>query len=100
LEEILPARRPKVELYSKPQCPLCEEARDVLSDVRVQVDFELVEHNILTDPVAYSRYRYDIPVVFIDGEKVFSHRVDEQQLKEQLLSRGGTEVADLGSREG
>jgi hypothetical protein len=87
----------RVEIYIKPQCPLCEEAKDVLADAARRVRFELIEINILTDPLLYDRYRYEIPVIRVGEETLFRHRVDEDALVEALLRRGGTPVAESGS---
>jgi hypothetical protein len=65
----------KVQIYSKPDCGLCDEAKGVISQARAVVPFELVETNIEADPALFAEYRYDIPVVFIDGHKAFKHHV-------------------------
>ena len=38
-----------VEIYSKPQCPLCDEAKEVLARVRRRISFELKEVDITRD---------------------------------------------------
>ncbi len=73
-----------VEIYSKTDCPLCDEAKEVLLRVRRRVPFELIEHDIETNPEWHERFRYDIPVVFIDGHKAFKHRVTERELEARL----------------
>jgi glutaredoxin len=82
----------KVEIYSKADCSLCTEAKAVLEGLRRRIPFDLVEVDIERDPVAFERYRYDIPVVFIDGQKAFKHRLDARAV-EQRLRRTGTSVA-------
>lgn len=74
----------KVEIYSKASCPLCEEAKRVVLAVRAKVPFELVEVDILSDPNLYDRFLYDVPVVFVNGERVFVHRVDAGALERRL----------------
>jgi glutaredoxin len=73
-----------VEIFSKPDCPLCDDAKEVLLAVQRRIPFRLVETNIEDDPVLYERYKYDIPVVFIGGKKAFKHRVDEKALEARL----------------
>ena len=73
-----------VDIYSKPDCPLCDEAKHVLRKVQERVPFELIETNIEADPTLFERYKYDIPVVFIGGAKAFKHRVDEQDFERRL----------------
>lgn len=74
----------EVEIYSKPDCPLCDDAKAVLLSVQRRIPFALREINIESDPAVFERYRYDIPVVFIDGKKAFKHRLDERQLEARL----------------
>jgi len=74
----------RVEIYSKSDCPLCDEAKRVLAEVRAHLPFELVEVNIESDPVLYQRFRYDIPVVFVDGQKAFKHKLDRSALERRL----------------
>lgn len=62
----------------------------MITDVQERIGFELIERNILADPVAWERFRYEIPVVFIDGEKAFTLRVDEKAFEARLLARDGT----------
>lgn len=57
----------KVTLYSKPDCPLCDELKAELDGLRDQFEFTLVERNIEDDNVDFERYRYLIPVLDIEG---------------------------------
>ena len=65
----------KVEIYTKPDCGLCDEAKKILVEARRQVAFDLVEVNIESEATLLAEYRYDIPVVFVDGHKAFKHRL-------------------------
>jgi glutaredoxin len=64
------ARR-QIILYGKPECPLCDEAREVLEGFAADPDhflaFDLDEVDIRRDPANFAAYRYRIPVVTIDG---------------------------------
>jgi len=73
-----------VEIYSKPGCHLCDEAKAVILAVRRRISFELVEIDIERDPALFERYRYDIPVVFVDGHKAFKHRLTAEALERRL----------------
>jgi glutaredoxin len=81
----------KVQIYSKEDCSLCEEAKAVLLAVQRRVPFELEEIDIEKDPSLFAQYRYDIPVVFVDGQKAFKHRLDERAVEARL--RRGMGVA-------
>ena len=77
----------KVEIYSKPECSLCDVAKATILRVQARAPFTFVEINIEERPDLNQRYRYDIPLVFIDGQKAFKHRVDEQAF-ERRIRRG------------
>jgi glutaredoxin len=74
----------RVSLYSKPDCPLCEEAKEVLERVREGTPFELEILDISQDPELQREYAESIPVVFIEGRKAFKVRVDETELRRKL----------------
>jgi len=78
-----------IEIYSKSQCPLCDEAKEVLAQVRRRVPFELREVDITQDPALFEEYRYDIPVVFVNGRKAFKHRLDAKAVEARLRREGG-----------
>ena len=79
-------KRPlRIEIYSKPDCHLCDVAKEVIKKAENEFDLELVEINIEEDEASFHKYRYDIPVVMINGRKAFKHRVDEDKLRKRLL---------------
>jgi glutaredoxin len=73
-----------VEIYSKPDCSLCEAALATLEAVRRRVPFELLERDVRLDAVLAERWRYDIPVVCIDGEVAFRGRLTEEAFEARL----------------
>jgi glutaredoxin len=75
---------PRVTLYGKPGCHLCEEARAVIDAVRAERPFELEEVDVSLDPVLHRRYGERIPVVAIAGEDAFDYVVDARALRERL----------------
>jgi hypothetical protein len=75
---------PRVLLYSKPGCHLCEEAAVVISRVCQDVGVAWREVNILDDPQLSRMYAEEIPVTFVDGRQHDFWRVDEQRLRTAL----------------
>ena len=73
-----------VTIYSKPGCHLCEEAKAAMNEARAERDFTLEEVNIDLDAAMADLYRYDIPVVFINGVKAFKHRVSAREFLKKL----------------
>jgi glutaredoxin len=74
----------QVVLYKKPGCHLCDYAKAAILSVKRQIDFEFKEIDIGLDAELFDLYKFDIPVVEIDGRRAFKHRVDPEALKEKL----------------
>ena len=70
----------RVEIYTKPDCPLCDEGRELVEEAQAHVPFELEFHNILTRDDWYAAHRYFVPVVFIDGLRALELRFTAAQL--------------------
>ncbi|MBZ4416427.1 glutaredoxin family protein [Myxococcus sp. RHSTA-1-4] len=91
----------RVDIYSKPKCSLCDKAADVVESVRARIPFELRIISILEDPALFSQWRYDIPVVVINGVPTFKHHVDAAALEARLLeAQGGTPIAKTAAQDG
>jgi glutaredoxin len=73
-----------VELYGKADCCLCDEARLVLERLAPELGFKLLERDIGDDERLERAYFERIPVVLVDGEELFSYRVDEAVLRARL----------------
>jgi glutaredoxin len=78
-----------VELYGRPGCHLCDDARAQLLALRAELGFDLVERDIEADDDLHRRYLERIPVVVLDGEELFDFFVDERVLRERLGTVGG-----------
>ena len=76
----------KVEIYSKPECHLCDEAKSVLVKVQQEVPFDFLEVDITSNRELFTEYKEQIPVVFICGKKAFKFRVNEKELRKRLLA--------------
>jgi glutaredoxin len=74
-------------LYSKPDCHLCDEAKAVLKKFQKEFGFTFKEINIEEESQVFEKYRYEIPVVLLDGVKLFKGRIDEGKLRKALKSR-------------
>ena len=79
-----PAREPRVVLYGKPGCHLCDDARAVVSRVCATLGEEFTEVDITTDPELARRFAEEIPVTYVDGRQHDFWRVDEQRLMRAL----------------
>jgi len=66
-----------VEIYSKPDCHLCEEAKAALVKMQRRYGFQLREVNIAADPALLAEYGTRIPLIYVDGHLVCKYFVDE-----------------------
>jgi glutaredoxin len=74
----------QVDIYSRPGCHLCDEAKEVIDRVRKRHGFTLRVINIENDPALEAAYGTEIPVVFINGSKAFKYHVDEREMEEKV----------------
>lgn len=71
----------RVIVYSRPGCHLCDEAKAAIEKSNCSDLYTLEEVNIESDDELLKKYKYDIPVITIDGVESFKHRVDPEQFK-------------------
>jgi len=71
---------PRLTLYGRPGCHLCDDARVVLERVGEPFD----EVDITTDDALHARYLERIPVIVLDGEELYDFFVDEPDLRGRL----------------
>ncbi|NIS60089.1 MAG: glutaredoxin family protein [Proteobacteria bacterium] len=83
----------EVQLYTKKECHLCDVARGIILEVLKEIGFEFREIDIESSNDLYERFKEEIPVVFVNGERAFTYRVNEEKLKRILKghqpTRGG-----------
>ena len=79
----------KVIIYSKPDCHLCEEAKEVMRAAGCSDLFSIEEVDIESDAELFAQYRYDIPVIMIEGTETFRHRLKAEEFKLQILRQSG-----------
>jgi len=75
----------RVIIYSRPGCHLCDEAKAAIQNSGCTDRSTLEEINIESDPELLRKYKYDIPVILIDGVEAFRHRVDIDQFKIRVI---------------
>jgi glutaredoxin len=75
---------PKVVVYHAADCHLCERALAQVRALREELEFGLEEVAIDGDPELETAYRELIPVVEIEGERVFTYYVHEAAFRRRL----------------
>ncbi|RKU19915.1 hypothetical protein C6503_07025 [Candidatus Poribacteria bacterium] len=75
----------QLQFYTKPDCPLCDEAKAILQNVGAKASFVTVEEiDITKDLRLFTKYKYRIPVLELDGQPLFTHHVTHWKLMWQL----------------
>jgi hypothetical protein len=72
----------KLRFYTKPECPLCDEVREVLE----AEDCDWDEVNIFTDPQLIEKFRNEIPVIESKNGFWFYRDKDKIPLQKWLIS--------------
>ena len=82
---------PQIQLtfVSKPDCHLCETAREVVDGVVAELgsatSVEVEELSILDHPDLYEKYVEEIPVVLLNGKVHNIWRIEPVRLKTAIL---------------
>ena len=73
-----------VEIYSRPGCHLCDEAKEVIERVQRRLGFGVRVINIENDPELENKYGEQIPVVLLNAVLAFKYRVDEAEFEKKI----------------
>lgn len=73
-----------VVIYSRPGCHLCEEAKRAIESAQCDDEYTLDEINIESELELLRLYRNDIPVITINGEEAFRHRLTPDEFRQRL----------------
>ncbi|KAI8926112.1 glutaredoxin-like domain-containing protein [Entophlyctis helioformis] len=81
------ARRLLVTLYARKYCGLCDHAKEVIEAVQAKVPFDLQEVDIdkPENKAWWRQYTYEVPVVHLNGQEIFRHRLQPQDLHDVLI---------------
>ena len=74
----------RVTVFHAAGCHLCERALAQVRELRDELGFELEEVAIDGDPELEERYREWLPVVELDGVRLFVYHVQEDTLRRRL----------------
>jgi glutaredoxin len=74
----------EVTLYGKAGCHLCDDAKQVVEQVRKSRPFAYTEVDVSLDPVLHARYGERIPVISVNGEEAFELGLTAAELENLL----------------
>ena len=78
--------RRHVTVFHATGCHLCERALAQLRALQGELGFQLDEIEVDGDPELEARYREWLPVVELDGERLFTYYVHEDALRRRLAT--------------
>lgn len=73
-----------VELYSRPGCHLCDDAKAVIEPLVDKYGIVLQVTDVDSNPELRDAYGWDIPIIMIEGQEAFRHRVEAGALERKL----------------
>jgi glutaredoxin len=79
--------KPKVTLYTRAGCCLCDDAKRVLLAARNRADFDYEEFDIDADEQLRRTYNDEVPVVAINQKKAFKYHVELNDFLRRLEAR-------------
>ena len=78
---------PRVEIYTRNGCHLCDVAKEVVYPVARAEGIDVVEVDIEADPELEQKFGEQVPVIFVGGRKAFKYRVDDVERLRELIRR-------------
>ena len=74
----------RVTLYTKAECPLCDEMAAVIAGMGTEMPLQVTVVDIGRDPDLTRRFGPEVPVLFVDGRKAFKYGVTAGALRRRL----------------
>ena len=78
---------PDVVIYSKKGCCLCDDAKKIIEDVSTRYPLRLDNVDITDNEEKLKMYGNEVPVVFIEGKKLFKLGIDKKRFEERIMER-------------
>ncbi|MCH7498998.1 MAG: glutaredoxin family protein [Nitrospina sp.] len=73
-----------IEIMTKKDCSLCDDAKEIIEQVIAELPAELKMTDIESDLELFERYKEKIPVVLINGKESFLYKVHPITLRKKL----------------
>ncbi len=78
--------KPKLTIYQRDGCHLCEIASAQLEQLQSEYQFELEQIDIESNDQLHRLYLERIPVIALDGEELYDFSIDLADLKRRLAA--------------
>ncbi|WP_442596155.1 glutaredoxin family protein [Neobacillus sp. D3-1R] len=76
--------KPTLTFYTRNKCPLCDKAKAVIEEIKLEMDFIYIERDIDESDELTEKYGLMIPVVEIDREEVEYGHVNKNVIRNRL----------------
>jgi hypothetical protein len=86
MSDSLTPRVPRVTVYMRAGCHLCDVARDVIAQVCDELGESFIEIDVDSDAELLAAYSDEIPVTLVDGRRHDFWRVDADRLRAALTA--------------
>lgn len=73
-----------INFYMKKNCPLCDEALEILNILKADYPFTLTERNIYTNDEWLERYLLIIPVIEIGDQQLHAGEINFDSIRQFL----------------
>jgi hypothetical protein len=76
--------RPQLTLYTRKDCCLCADMKEVIQRAAAGIPLDLNEIDVDSTPELRERFGSEVPVLFIAGRKAFKYTVTPRELKKAI----------------
>lgn len=73
-----------IEIFTKPDCKLCDRVKEKLLALKDELNFEIKEVNIQDNVDLSERYGELIPFININGQHFANYKFDEEKFRERI----------------
>ena len=77
---------PRVTLYSKPGCHLCEQAEALIGVVARSQPLTVEHVDIESTPALFAEFRYRIPVIAVDGGQTLEWPTTAERIRKAVAA--------------
>ena len=78
---------PKLALYTRKDCCLCDEMKAIVNEFAASLPIEIDEIDVDGSPELRDKLGNEVPVLFIDGRKAFKYRLTTAELARRLSQK-------------
>jgi len=75
-----------IVLYTKNECGLCDEMKEQMRQAHCNELYTLEEVDIEQDAEVFAKYRFEIPILCINGVEAFRHRLTTEDFRAYVTS--------------